>query len=143
MSTSLDTSGIVNCWFENRLGVNVGPTYWTDLDAFSRGYIEALFDSAGLAIVDHWGGGEDDCDERFAGFSDLAPSTLAAILKDCAAENAIPKEGRVMGVAGGVDREAGRDFWKWRQKGVWADGRFPPLTPYLGDDGKIYLREAK
>jgi hypothetical protein len=68
------------------------------------------------------------------GFSDLAPETLAAILKDCEALS-VTIEGEFE-----PDSEDGDHAWKVRQSGLW--GAYPPLTPYLGDDGKVYLREA-
>lgn len=106
---------------------------WSDLDLFTQGYVEAFL-----------GGLFEDCDAieagpgvvRYAGFSDLAPSTLAAILKDC--ERVLEPEAHrhCRAMIG-----AGAGFWEGRQLGNWAP-QFLPLTPSLGDDGLVYLREA-
>lgn len=72
--------------------------------------------------------------KRLPGFSDLAPETLAAILRDCEAFLKTP---------GQSNRDGdGRSFWALRQKGLYAHIGFPPLNPYLGDDGKVYLRKT-
>lgn len=77
------------------------------------------------------------------GFSDLAPETLARIMEDC--ERYITHAKRKE-----HDQRFFRDnaglgevFWAVRQtdKAVWAYV-FRPLTPYLGEDGKVYLREG-
>lgn len=110
------------------------PAYvWSDLDAFTQGYVEALFESGGGRIgpVFQW----------VCGFSDLAPETLARIIADCAA---------VADFAEFFADNPGASFWLNRQSAwpAWSDrrprlvDRFPPLTAYLGDDGKVYLREV-
>lgn len=70
------------------------------------------------------------------GFSDLSPEALALILRDCEAYEA---SGRVVGLWRG-DADQGAHFWRWRSQA--ADAAFPPLTPYLSDEGKVCLREA-
>lgn len=71
-------------------------------------------------------------------FDALHPATLARIIEDCERDQ---RQGFNLG--NGEDREtvaAGRLFWAERQTGNLFD--CPPLTPYLGDDGKVYLREG-
>lgn len=66
-------------------------------------------------------------------FHHLAPETLTRIMEDCEAARRQPYPG------GPYTR--GDWFWDDRQAGRLAR-TFPPLAPYLGDDGKVYLREA-
>lgn len=68
---------------------------------------------------------------EFPGFSNLAPETLVRIMEDCAARLA-----RSIRLGSTKD---GADFWRARQRGGW-EVTFPPLTPYLVDDGLIRLR---
>ena len=114
---TLDTSGEV--WLEPApLGSIIA---WPDLDPFTQGYITSI------AMDKSWVDGR----ASFA-FSDLAPSTLAAILKDCGDYREVrPRD---------VSAYAGKCFWTWRQAGEFPP--FPPLTPSLGDDGRVYLRAA-
>lgn len=109
---ALDTSGWV--WLQHGQLAN---TYWEDLSPFEQGYIEALFN-------DGW-----DWPSTSApgpkGYSDLAPSTLAAILKDC--------ESKTTGALEAPNGYEGRRYWERRQAGE--DAYFPPLTASLGDDG--------
>lgn len=72
------------------------------------------------------------------GFSDLAPATGARIIADCKEALADPLAGYKPHV------ESGRMFWRDRQANMLngMDPRFPPLTPHLGEDGKVYLREG-
>jgi len=100
---------------------------WRSLDAFTQGYVEALLRSMGLQ---YFGSGESDDTPRFVGFSDLAPETLATIIRDCAEYTAAPD-----------DRTLGSWFWHNRQQGII--GPRPPLTPTVGSDGLIYLKETK
>lgn len=74
-------------------------------------------------------------------FHHLAPETLAAIKKDCAAFTC--------GLAGGraTQSDSGKAFWAARQAhfGVGAQEAlyaqaFPPVHLFLGDDGKVYAR---
>lgn len=123
---TLDTSG----------AVMLAPGFiWSDLSPFEQGYVEAMFAS--------WKAQCDlDGDDFDVGFSDLAPETLAAIRKDCAALVSPP-------YVFASDADAGRFCWEWRQRG-WRNATggpplreaFPPLTVSLGDDGKVYARAA-
>lgn len=93
---------------------------WNALDPFTQGYIEAL-------LTAFWNTVLYATRIKPRGFRDLAPETLAAILKDCADP---PKF-----------MTSGAQLWEMRQLNNLA--RFPPLTPYLGVDGKVYLRPEK
>lgn len=118
---ALDTSGAVMIEFAP--GCDEIKT-WDRLDPFTQGYVEALFN--GWITEPGWG---DRPLEHFA-FSDLASETLEVILKDCATfKDARPFDGKL--------------FWDQRQRGQWTVQGFPPVVPYLGDDGKIYLLEAR
>ncbi len=160
----LDTSGKVKLPLTvlPRLGVVV---FWSDLDAFTQGYIEALFfteNDPGRTKA-NW----TDFDEEFcqggsipsdAGFVDLAPETLEKIVADCTRfKLACVHVQPLMGENGYPDeRQAGRDFWFTRNShgvGFW-DGDWPEphatdleraanaagaAEVYLGEDGKVYL----
>lgn len=95
----------------------------TTLDSFTRGYIAALLGTMASGR--------------------LAPETLAQIMEDCA-EFRSPKVGAADWFV--FDRLTGGDFWRdrqGRQLTRYSSRRFPPLTPYLGNDGLIYLKEAQ
>jgi hypothetical protein len=160
----LDTSGHVG---GQRREANDGSWFiepfnmrWTDLDAFTQGYIEALF-----FTENDYGGDDESFDPENgsalphdAAFADLAPEALLAILKDCAAFQANGKW--KAWDANRVDcpdvAQDGRDFWYTRNGhgcGFW-DGDYPEpyatelsnlaggfgeVNAYLGDDGKIYI----
>jgi hypothetical protein len=133
----LDTSGEVRGGFLGLTAIS-----WSDLDAFTQGYVEAMLDgiryertSAGVNKGDHyrkWDERVNCVRSRLLAFRDLAPETLARIMKECASYRA-SRLGRAM------NTEAGAKFWAQRQAGGL--DRYVPLTPYLGDDGKVYLRE--
>ena len=129
----LDTSGTVP--FE---GGTLGVLSWEGLGqlggAFALGYTEAL-----LATLPYMRGGAFP---TWYGFRHLHRNTLAAIVADCAAY------GRYF--SGTVPHENGGHFWRNRQHGhlrnVTNDGvtrHYPPLAPYIGDDGKVRLREIQ
>lgn len=120
MAFTLDTSGIVHMTSDS-----VVPAYiWSDLTPFAQGYVEAMF--AGPITV---GSGAHTYNSVLQlAFSDLAPATLSRIMGDCEA------------YAGGNDASDGPVFWNLQQDGLLS--RFPPLAPYLGEDGLIYLREV-
>jgi hypothetical protein len=121
------------------------------LDAFTQGYIEALFFTST--------GTGDDEDLEDATVADLAPETLEHIKADCARFQAMrpvdldeaTDEGRIDGYG---MTQAGRDFWYTRNGhgcGYWEhDGAcwdsldraaksFGQVDLYLGDDGLLYL----
>lgn len=128
MTFTLDTSGYVQCPApDQKPNESTGCWFWPDLDPFTQGYIEGMWASFGRGLPGHMLTG--------LGYDDLAPETLAAILKDCAEYRAIMR--------GEPDQQDfGARTWTERQAGNLAAYGFPPLTPYLGDDGHVYLREA-
>jgi hypothetical protein len=124
MTFQLDTSGHVSSdehgWSEA----------WSDLDPFTQGYVEAF-------LRDCWSRRMRDVHGGLwpvkPAFSDLSPETLARIVEDCAEiKDAEPHDIWTKG-----DGEA---FWRDRNDGCHLGVQ--PLTAYLGDDGKVYLREA-
>lgn len=153
MTFKLDTSGRVAGALSDGLAV------WyefDDLTPFAQGYVEAMFASlsaqlreqSDLAarhakqtpVGDIRGFCEDSVwSRRFAeqaaglAFSDLAPETLAAILEDCE---------RFRGRTASKCSKVGALFWKNRSAGYLSDDGWTPLTPTLGEDGKVYLRES-
>lgn len=120
-----------------------------DLDAFTRGYIEALFFTSECSQVDteEFLSAEHQADMEAGradgvlpcdvGFADLAPDSLARIIADCAAfqaDNAADLECAYAARSGLVEEydaeQAGRDFWFTRNGhgvGFWDRG--------LGDIG--------
>lgn len=123
---TLDTSGSVR-QYDNAGGL-MGALAWTDLDPFTQGYIEALFASS-VGTPEFWVNDAEAGYPEGIGFSDLAPEALAAILADC--ERFV----KLFGEWPLADH--GKHFWLGRQKDKHPD--FPPLTPRMGDDGKVYL----
>jgi hypothetical protein len=135
MTFTLDTSGVVEGPISTPDGQRYDAIGWAFLTPFQQGYVEALFASLphGPRLIhpSHGAG-------VYVRFQDLSSETLATILRDCEAycaghhrQNCHKSE-----VEGG-------SFWRTRQAaGYVRDGRFPPLTPYLGDDGRVYLREG-
>jgi hypothetical protein len=133
---TLDTSGTVTID-----GVRVGWRVETSpsgfyLDPFTQGYVEAAleFAASGKIVPHNWYRGPNNICARY---DSLAPETLARIMADCAKVSRLP-EWKITRQS--PDVGAGKWFWRERQQGDLAD--FPPLTPYLGDDGRVYLREA-
>lgn len=132
---TLDTSGAVAIE-----GVRI---YWQVetavsgfyLTPFQQGYVEGLFASlhADAQFMGAWFFHHHP--DRKPGFSDLHPEALAATLKDCEARYAelVPAMRR--------QRRNGREFYAQRQRGTWPD-RYPPITPYLDDAGRVCLKAA-
>lgn len=106
---TLDTSGKA---YRSISETSLEAVYWTDLDLFTQGYAAKALESVGAA------------------FHQLAPETLAAILKDCARFQALHENAQ----------DGGR-FYRARQKGLFTNEAFPPLTSSL-DGSKVYLKEA-
>jgi hypothetical protein len=125
--------------------LNIGDDYraFEKLDAFTRGYIEALFftdeeqlceeserDMPSVAID------TDTMESRFVGgdspgFSDLAPCTVAAIIADCEAFQRVHADLLEAAYEHGGERgnydadRAGNDFWFTRNGhgvGFWERG---------------------
>jgi hypothetical protein len=131
---AFDTSGFVNGRPE---GIRTRRWYWSDLDPFTRGYIEAMFASLDRDFMGEPRLREQAMDAEGVtsylnvGFSDLSPEALASILADC---------GRVVrAYSGGATAQDGREFWAARQTGRIVN--IPPVSVHLGDDGKIHLSE--
>lgn len=130
---------------------------FNQLDAFTQGYVEALF-------FTHTGTADDE-ELQDAAFVDLAPETLARIVDDCRAfRDTLPKDhhGRTAldlacdyAPAPYDETQAGRDFWYTRCGhgcGFWDRGlgpvgdelsehacHFGNLDVYRGDDGLVYV----
>lgn len=141
----LDTSGAVVAPIGSH-NANTGPLAWASLDAFTQGYIEALFfteeerlceESDGArhmpdvavntaTMESHFVGGDS------FGFSDLAPGTLARIIADCEGFKARHVHTLAATYGAGCDdgseytpTRAGHDFWLTRNghgAGFWDRG---------------------
>lgn len=161
---TLDTSGAVHLVWGVRIGrtAYAGDIRFRDLPAFVQGYIQAAFaswrvpmiarafaDDAPLLTADgERPGGPPVFDPaatppiRALGFRDLAPETLAAMLKDCEAMYARRDwwgdDGELS--AGQTDAEAGAEFWHDRQAERWPES-FPPVELYIDDAGQVRQRE--
>lgn len=147
----LDTSGQVPIHGRRTVPNPAEFTAWEHLDAFTQGYVEALF------FTEH--------DQGNAGFADLAPEALAQIIQDCAKFQASDAYKAVEATNDGShpdhwacpgDEHGGHDFWLTRNghgAGFW-DGDWPEpyateldkaaksfgqVDVYLGDDGKVHL----
>lgn len=139
MTFTLDTTGEVRGVSSPGVDAMYGGWTWKHLSPFAQGYVGAMLRS------DWEGAGHlgTDPDTTHATFSDLAPETLAAILKDCAMMEARKP---YSGDAGELDwsygdAAAGAQLWEDRQAERWPES-FPPLTLYLDDTGKVRLRAA-
>ncbi len=129
MTFQLDTSGIVrldapHTRSDGKWAQNID---WSDLPAFTQGYVEALLrgaENAGLCVSRYAG----MTALRRAKFTDLAPETLARIMADCERWQ------------DGKDKSERTP--KQRGAAMWAACSNAGLTPYLGDDGRVYLKDA-
>lgn len=142
MASQIDTSGSVLV----QRATSGGPfeVRWSDLNPFTQGFIEAAL--LGTAPDDLEVRGSEDT-YRQAGFSDLAPETLARFMEDCERFAHVIGDPRPPIHNAGI----GERFWKARQLGFttyWSlhqaelRGPFPPLRLYLADDGKVRIKEA-
>jgi hypothetical protein len=152
----LDSSGVVTppcpvSWAPKAESI----VMWCDLDAFTQGYIEALFFTSQSSQVtteefqtleykiDMEAGRMDGVLPCDVGFADLSPEALASIIADCqaflAAVNSTPDSNGAYlldradaMLSSGYDHaQAGRDFWFTRNGhgvGFWDRG--------LGDIGE-------
>lgn len=128
-----------------------GRSAFAALDAFTQGYVEALFwTETGTA---------DDADLANASFEDLSPAARARIRVDCLAFQGDCAASLTAAAAKDSSRTAtaaGHDFWLTRNghgAGFW-DGDWPApeatildraakeageCSLYRGDDGLLYL----
>lgn len=138
----LDTSGTVAAVTGNQK-IHVDAE-WSDLDAFTQGYIKALFftEEESLRFPDTGHGLGGRMNGGGIGFADLAPETLARIIADCAAfqDAAFSLIAQKIGFADLETNDgepytkarAGHDFWLTRNghgAGFWDRG----LPHGLGD----------
>lgn len=77
-----------------------------------------------------------ECSNARLGFSDLHPETIAAIRSDCAAF-------RSASYSGADTKDHGDAFWFARQTLPNNASGFPPLTPFLDDEGRVRLRQTE
>lgn len=119
----LDTSGVVCCAPFTAAHLALGRTrvVWSDLSPLAQGSLEALLRQLAQQSGP-WTPREGWRDTHWPGFSDLAPETLARIIEICPGRQ-------------GATVEDGATFWREQQEGQFED--FPPVTVYLGDDGKV------
>lgn len=125
MTFTLDTSGRVITELSEAF-----ETYyeWGDLSPFTQGYVAALLGDFEDGLT------YEDCQEapagvppaRPAGFSDLAPETLARIIADCAHIGGSPS----------ATFESGARHWEMRANGALQPA-FPPLIVQLDESGKV------
>jgi hypothetical protein len=130
-----------------------GAKAFAALDAFTQGYIEAMF----FTSTGHL----EDEELEHATFAELAPETLAKIVSGCAVFQSANREdldealdnGRINGYD---DSSAGRDFWYSRNGhgvGFWDRGlgdvgetlteaarKLGSVDLYRGDNGQLYLQ---
>lgn len=124
---TLDTSGSVATYPWE--GGEIAPQVrWDQLSPFEQGYVEKALDD--FLIYVHRDDSLHIKEVRPSRFSDLAPETLAAIRKDCAAFAATIRPGSTV-----LTHEDGGKVWRFRQAGQIR--ALPPLTPILSKDGKV------
>lgn len=131
-------------------GTEAAERKFTELDAFTRGYIEAMFFTSATP---------DDEELEHVTFSDLAPEALSEIIADCTAFNlqadAWLHKAYTMEKPSYDMEQAGRDFWFTRcghgvgfwDRGLGATGeelseiarKFGNRDMVLGDDKKVYV----
>lgn len=134
------------------LGTPEAANEFAALDAFTRGYIEAMF------FTD--ASDPDDGDLQHATFADLAPESLAAIIADCTAFKAkaapVLEQAYRLHPEGYNEEQAGRDYWFtrnghgtgfWDRKELETGGfgdllsdiaRYSTVYLYRGDDGQVW-----
>jgi hypothetical protein len=144
-----------------------GVLEWSSLDAFTQGYIEALFftETEPGTTRETWDRETQSSLPGDVGFADLAPEALGRIVADCAAFLRAPNR-LLIGLCVDFSAEhwiddvwtrAGRDYWYTRNGhgvGFWEDNRWPEaqgigldaaakaaggMDAYLGDDGKVHV----
>jgi hypothetical protein len=134
---TLDTSGAVATpWALYREKIAHHALGWSNLSPFEQGYTRRALEELQAALFadpgNYLDGGEGvEYIGPYARFSDLSPSALERIVRDC---------GEMVAVLPPALRteKAGRDWWRARQAGV---ATLPPLTVSLGDAGKVTLAD--
>lgn len=123
MTFQLDTTGQVPSFAGSDTALNFYT--WERLDAFTQGYIEALFAELRQTTV------AQECEQGgwVLGFSDLAPEALARVIADCASRQ------NDYGFGGVENAKDGAGFWGRRQAS--ASRSFPPMTVQLEDDCRV------
>ncbi|TGW06792.1 hypothetical protein EN788_40260, partial [Mesorhizobium sp. M2D.F.Ca.ET.145.01.1.1] len=132
----LDSSGRVD------MPPPAAPLSFSDLDAFTQGYIEAIFftnecpqvDTEEFNTAEHQAamveGAADGVLPCDVGFADLAPETLQAIIADCSAWQVANAELLAAAYARNYEPEqAGRDYWYTRNGhgvGFWDRSELEP-----------------
>lgn len=111
---------------------------WPDLSPFAQGYVEALFAASWSSLFEQFvaknmSEAADHEDRVCPEFTDLAPETLARIMADCERVQKNPE----WWPDAADPHDEGATFYHQRQ--IPHVDAFPPLTPYLGDNGLIYL----
>lgn len=135
MTFELDTSGSVRADIP---GLNC-PVFWSDLTPFCQGYVEAMWQSVRELRRDAEDAKQINLDDL--GFRHLAGDTLKRIVEDCGRFVTYSRD--VCGVDGYEQSPSdGRWFWDARQRGEWSDKGYPVLTPFLSDEGLIFLKEV-
>lgn len=125
IKSELDTSGDVGPMPAGSM--NERFLKWNELDAFTQGYIEAMFAAEAEALNKGRIGARLPL--RRVAFRDLASETLARIISDCEGYQSFAASSNLLAMCG-------KNFWKWRNEGRYGD-RFSPLNAQLGDDGKV------
>lgn len=126
---------------EFKLDINGNHDDWLALDAFTQGFIEALFfteeenlceQSGGTHVMPNVGVNPITLESRYLGgnpygFGDLAPASLSMVVEDCSVfqrRNAFSLK-KATETAGYDMTMAGRDFWYTRNGhgvGYWDRG---------------------
>lgn len=129
---------------EHIMGATLG---WENLDAFTQGYIEAMFFTDASSA--------DDGDLENATFADIAPQFLASIIADCQRfqTEALALLETAYSEHDYDESQAGRDYWYTRNGhgvGFWDRGLgdlgdklsdaagHSTIDIYRGDDGQVY-----
>lgn len=136
MTFQLDTSGRVRAAPNAPHAANW--YCWSDLTPFAQGYVEAMLRDLDARRMAHYQ------DRRRRGlpeavpicprYSWLAPATVERITVDCA---------KLAALYGFSTEKQGRLVWWLRNEQMVSRPGFPPLTPFLSDDGLIMLREVE
>lgn len=155
MTPTFDTTGFVEWQGAQPFG-HLNHLSWDDLSPGVQGCIAEMLEEVrgdpedlreNISAIEYGGntGTKESAKDALArlegllalGFSDLHPDTLARIIADWK----LALEDRRLAYY--PTATAGRLFWSERQRGFLNGDipQFPPLTPYLNDEGKVCLRD--